>query len=184
MPVDGMIAPGSRERVHNRIFVLNGPNLNLLGEREPHIYGGTTLTEVGEICLSAGLRHHIEVDFRQTNLEGEMIDAIHEARNAADGILINPAAWTFTSVAIFDALKTFDAPKIEFHISNVHKREEIYRHSLMSPAVTAVMLGLGAKGYGIAIDALLMLIGGQPSFNRGEGQKDIVVGLHNGRTEP
>jgi len=145
--------------VHKRIFVLNGPNLNLLGEREPEIYGRTTLAEVADICASAAARHGYEVDFRQTNVEGELIAAIHEARRSADGILINPAAWTFTSIAILDALKTFDGPKIEFHISNVHKREAIYHHSLISPTATAVMLGLGPQGYAIAVEALVMLIG-------------------------
>jgi 3-dehydroquinate dehydratase-2 len=140
------------------VYVLNGPNLNLLGEREPHIYGTTTLAEIAELCKRRAAAHGLAVEFRQTNFEGELIESIHEARKAAAGIIINPAGWTFTSIAVLDALKMFDGPKIEFHISNVHQREEIYHRSLVSRTATAVMAGLGAEGYGIAVDAMALLI--------------------------
>jgi 3-dehydroquinate dehydratase II len=140
------------------IFVLNGPNLNLLGEREPEIYGRTTLAEVKELCIKRAATHGWEIDFRQTNFEGALIESIHEARKAAAGIIINPAGWTFTSIAVLDALKMFDGPKIELHITNVHKREEIYHNSLVSRTATAVMAGLGPRGYEIAVEAMVMLL--------------------------
>lgn len=139
------------------IYVLNGPNLNRLGKREPEIYGTTTLAEVEEICRSAaGAR---PVIFKQSNSEEKLIDLIHEATDEeAAGILINPAALTFTSLAIFDALKMFKGPIIEYHISNVHRREEMYHKSFVSKTATTVMAGLGATGYGIAMQALELLI--------------------------
>jgi 3-dehydroquinate dehydratase-2 len=140
------------------IYVLNGPNLNLLGEREPHLYGHVTLAEVKEICVKRAETHGWKVDFRQTNFEGVLIESIHEARKNGAGIIINPAGLTFTSVAVMDALKMFDGPKIEFHITNVHQREEIYHKSLVSRTVTAVMAGLGPRGYEIAVDAMVMLL--------------------------
>jgi len=140
------------------IYILNGPNLNLLGEREPHLYGHVTLAEVKEICVKRAATHGCNVDFRQTNFEGVLIESIHEARKNGAGIIINPAGLTFTSVALMDALKMFDGPKIEFHITNVHQREEIYHKSLVSRAVTAVMAGLGPRGYEIAVDAMATLL--------------------------
>lgn len=139
------------------IFILNGPNLNLLGQREPHIYGSTTLAEIRSWCEADAKELGLSVDFRQSNFEGEIIEAIHEARSKAAGIIINPAAYTFTSIAILDALKMFDAPKIELHISNVHKREAIYHNSLMSQTATAVMAGFGAYGYRLALRAMAEL---------------------------
>ena len=136
------------------IFILNGPNLNLLGQREPHIYGSTTLAEIRSWCEADAKELGLAVDFRQSNFEGEIIESIHEARTKAAGIIINPAAFTFTYIAILDALKMFDAPKIELHISNVHKREAIYHNSLMSQTATAVMLGFGAYGYRLALRAM------------------------------
>ena len=136
------------------IFILNGPNLNLLGQREPEIYGKTTLAEIRAWCGADATELGIGIDFRQSNFEGEIVEAIHTAREAAAGIIINPAAYTFTSIAILDALKMFDKPKIELHISNVHKREAIYHKSLVSQAVTAVMAGFGAHGYRIALRAM------------------------------
>ena len=136
------------------IFILNGPNLNLLGEREPDIYGHTKLSEIKEWCEADAQDLGLTVDFRQSNFEGEIIEAIHAARKQAKGIIINPAGYTFTSIAILDALKMFDGPKIELHISNVHKREEIYHHSLMSRTATAVMAGFGAYGYRLALRAM------------------------------
>ena len=141
------------------IYILNGPNLNLLGEREPHLYGHTTLAEVKDLCLKRAASHGLDIDFRQSNFEGVIIESIHEARKAAAGIIINPAGLTFTSIALLDALKTFDGPKIEFHITNVHQRDAIYHNSLVSKTATAVMAGLGPRGYEIAVDAMAMLLG-------------------------
>jgi 3-dehydroquinate dehydratase-2 len=141
------------------IFVLNGPNLNLLGEREPTIYGSTTLTDIRQMCLVKAKSLGFEIDFRQTNFEGELVESIHQARKDACGIIINPAAYTFTSIALLDALKTFDPPKIELHISNVHAREEIYHRSLVSRIATAIMIGFGARGYELAIEAMAGMVG-------------------------
>ena len=138
------------------IYVLNGPNLNRLGKREPEIYGHTTLAEVEALCRQAAGDWPME--FRQTNSESELIDWIHEATDNGAGILINPAAFTFYSMAVMDAVKMFTGPLIEFHISNVHKREEMYHHSLISAHATAVIAGLGAKGYPAAVSELLRLV--------------------------
>ena len=139
------------------IHVLNGPNLDLLGVREPHIYGTTTLADIEGMCREAALG---DLVFRQTNHESEMIDLIHAARGVADGIIINPAGWSFTSIAILDALKTFEGPVIELHISNIHARDAAHRHSILSQAVTAVIAGLGAKGYPVAVKAMEGLVAG------------------------
>lgn len=141
------------------IFVLNGPNLNLLGEREPTIYGSTTLADIRQMCDARAKSLGFEIDFRQTNFEGELVESIHQARKEACGIIINPAAYTFTSIALLDALKTFDPPKIELHISNVHAREEIYHKSLVSRIATAIMIGFGARGYELAIEAMAGMVG-------------------------
>lgn len=135
-----------------KIFILNGPNLNRLGTREPHIYGHITLAQVKEQCEHKAQSLGLLLDFRQSNFEGEIIQSIHDAIDHGHGIVINPAGLTFTSVSIMDALKMFEGPKIELHISNVHAREATYHHSLMSKAVTAVMAGLGTRGYGLALD--------------------------------
>lgn len=137
------------------IYVLNGPNLNRLGMREPAIYGHTTLTEIEALCRETAGTEQIE--FRQTNSETQMIDWIHEAIDRGRGIVINPAAYSFTSIAILDALKMFPGPIIELHISNIHRREEIYQHSLVSRAATAVIAGLGPSGYVAAIRAIIEL---------------------------
>lgn len=136
------------------IFILNGPNLNLLGQREPEIYGRTTLGEIRGWCEADAADLDLAIDFRQSNFEGEIIEAIHAARKDAAGIIINPAGYTFTSIAILDALKMFDRPKIELHISNIHQREAIYHNSLVSKAATAVIAGLGAYGYRLALRAM------------------------------
>jgi 3-dehydroquinate dehydratase II len=141
------------------IYVLNGPNLNRLGKREPEIYGHTTLAHVEDMCRQAAGR--TPVVFRQSNAEHEIIGWIHEAIDEAAGIVINPAAFTFTSIAILDALKQFDGPIIELHISNIHRREAIYHNSLVSKAATAVIAGLGPDGYATAVTALQRLIGKQ-----------------------
>jgi 3-dehydroquinate dehydratase-2 len=139
------------------IYVLNGPNLNRLGTREPEIYGRTTLSEVEAMCRNAVPDRAIE--FRQTNREYELIDWVHEAIDAGAGIIINPAAFTFTSMAVMDALKMFPGPIIELHISNIHRREPIYHRSYISPVATAVVAGLGTNGYPIAVRAMRDLIG-------------------------
>lgn len=139
------------------IYILNGPNLNRLGKREPHIYGSTTLGEVEAMCReAAGDR---PVVFRQTNSEETLINLVHEAIDEGAGILINPAAFTFTSLALLDALKMFEGPVIELHISNIHKREPIYHRSYVSMRAEAVIAGLGAQGYRVGVQALLDLVG-------------------------
>jgi 3-dehydroquinate dehydratase-2 len=144
------------------IYVLNGPNLNRLGTREPHIYGTTTLADVEATCRAHAQNQPIE--FRQTNSETQLIDWVHEAIDEGAGIIINPAAYTFTSLALFDALKMFPGPIIELHISNIHKRESHYHNSYVSKVATAVIAGLGAKGYSVAIGAMGdMLSSAKPS---------------------
>lgn len=141
----------------NSIYVLNGPNLNRLGTREPEIYGRTTLAEVEAMCRKAA--GSIPVEFRQSNREYEIIEWVHEAIDAsAGGIVINPAAFTFTSIAILDALKMFPGPIIELHISNIHRREAIYHNSLVSRAATGVIAGLGPSGYRMAVGAMVDML--------------------------
>lgn len=137
------------------IYVLNGPNLNRLGKREPEIYGRTTLLEVEQMCREAAGGQPIE--FRQTNSEEQLINWVHEAIDEASAILINPAAFTFTSLALLDALKMFDGPVVELHISNIHKREQIYHKSYVSLRADSVMAGFGAKGYAVAVRHLVEL---------------------------
>jgi 3-dehydroquinate dehydratase II len=134
------------------VFILNGPNLNRLGKREPAIYGTTTLAEIEALCRAAV--PDLPIEFRQSNSEARIIDWIHEAIDRGCGIVINPAAYSFTSVAILDALKMFAGPIVEVHISNIHRREEIYHHSLVSKAATAVIAGLGPRGYVFALQAI------------------------------
>ena len=122
------------------VFVLNGPNLNLLGKRQPHIYGHETMADVERDCRALAAELKLELRFHQSNREYEIIDWIHEARDTAAGIVINPAAFTHTSVAVLDALNTFDAPVIEIHISNVHKREDFRHHSYISAQATGVIV--------------------------------------------
>jgi 3-dehydroquinate dehydratase-2 len=138
------------------IYVLNGPNLNRLGKREPEIYGTTTLAGIEAMCRKAAGDRPIE--FRQSNAEHELVDWIHEAIDRGAGIIINPAGLSFRSIPILDALKMFPGPIFELHISNIHRREEIYQHSLMSRAATAVLMGLGADGYPTAVAAMLRLL--------------------------
>jgi 3-dehydroquinate dehydratase II len=142
------------------IYILNGPNLNRLGTREPEIYGRTTLAEVEAMCRDAASGYPIV--FRQSNREYEIIEWVHEAIDEGSGIIINPAAFTFTSMAIMDALKMFSGPLFELHISNIHRREPIYHKSYVSPVATAVIAGLGTKGYSIAVRAMLDMIGTLP----------------------
>ncbi|RUU46317.1 3-dehydroquinate dehydratase [Mesorhizobium sp. M6A.T.Ce.TU.002.03.1.1] len=140
------------------IFVLNGPNLNRLGSREPEIYGTTTLAEIETMCRKAA--DGLPVRFHQSNFEGEIVGWIHEAIDEGDGIIINPAGFSFTSIAILDALKMFPGPIVELHISNIHRREEIYHKSLVSTVATAVIAGLGPRGYATAVNSLKHLMEG------------------------
>lgn len=135
-----------------RIYVLNGPNLNLLGTRQPEVYGHETLDDVHKRMLSRAVELGFGIVFFQSNHEGEIIDKIHEARGQADGIIINPAAYSHTSVAILDALNTFEKPVIEVHISNIHKREAFRHHSFVSARAEGVIAGLGTLGYVLALE--------------------------------
>jgi 3-dehydroquinate dehydratase-2 len=142
------------------IYVLNGPNLNLLGTRQPHIYGRATLGDVEKLCRSAAERHGFTLVFRQSNHEGQIVDWINEARaEKAAGLIINPAGYTTTSVAILDALLAMESPVVEVHISNIHAREEFRRHSYVSRAARAVICGFGIEGYALAITGLASLLG-------------------------
>lgn len=138
------------------IFILNGPNLNRLGTREPEIYGTTTLAEIEVMCRAAAGERPLR--FHQSNMEGEIINWIHDAIDEGAGIIINPAAFTFTSIAILDALKMFPGPIIELHISNIHRREPHYHNSYVSKVATAVMAGLGPRGYPLAVRAMIDFI--------------------------
>jgi 3-dehydroquinate dehydratase-2 len=142
-----------------RLMLLNGPNLNLLGVREPHIYGSTTLAAIERSCREFAEYLGASLAFHQSNHEGVLVDLIQSARQTADAIIINPAAYSFTSIAIYDALKAFDGPIIEVHISNIHARDELHRHSKLSSAVKAVICGLGPYGYIVAMQAAAHLLG-------------------------
>ena len=142
----------------NPILILNGPNLNLLGTREPHIYGSTTLREVEEMCRQRAQKRGLSIAFHQSNSEAQIIDWIHAGIDGADGIIINPAALTHTSVAILDALNMVKAPIIELHISNPHKREAFRHHSYVTFAATGLICGLGVNGYRLAVDAMADLL--------------------------
>jgi 3-dehydroquinate dehydratase II len=137
-----------------RVLVLNGPNLNLLGTREPEIYGAQTLADVEALCQTTGNELGIAVDFRQSNHEGELVTWIQEARHSADAILINPAAYSHTSIAIHDALKGVGLPVAEVHLSNIHQREAFRHHSYVSAVAFGVICGFGVAGYKLALMAL------------------------------
>ena len=144
----------------NTIYVLNGPNLNLLGTREPQTYGRATLADVERLCREAAKRHKLAVEFRQSNHEGEIVDVIHEAAaKKAAGIVINAGAYTHTSVAIRDAIAAVDVPVVEVHISNIFARESFRHHSHIAPVAKASLCGFGVDGYALAIDGLAALIG-------------------------
>jgi 3-dehydroquinate dehydratase-2 len=137
------------------ILVLNGPNLNMLGTRQPEIYGSETLDDVIELCRRVAAAHRWEIAHFQSNSEGSLIDRIHEARGTVSAIVINPGGLTHTSVALRDALVVPEVPIVEVHISNVHAREEFRRHSYISPIADAVVAGMGIQGYAAAIEYLL-----------------------------
>jgi len=146
-----------------RIMIINGPNLNLLGVREPHIYGSTTLQAIKTSCEEFAMFAGAELAFHQSNHEGQLVDLIQSARMAADALIINPAAYSFTSIAIYDAMKIFEGPIFEVHISNIHARDELHRHSKLSSAVKAVIAGLGPYGYIVAMQAALQGAGQLPA---------------------
>jgi len=140
------------------IFILNGPNLNLLGVREPATYGYDTLADLEQRCIAQAGALDLAIDFRQTNHEGQLVDWIQEAREAADGIILNAGALTHTSVAILDALNAADLPVIEVHLSNIFRREPFRHHSYVSLAARGVICGLGPHGYELALEALANLL--------------------------
>ena len=143
------------------VFILNGPNLNLLGVRKPSIYGRDTLGDIEERCTARAAALGLEIDFRQTNHEGQLVDWIQEARESADGIILNAGALTHTSVALLDALSAAELPIIEVHLSNIFRRESFRHHSYVSLVANGVICGLGAKGYELALDAIAGLIEGE-----------------------
>ncbi|MEK0081590.1 type II 3-dehydroquinate dehydratase [Benzoatithermus flavus] len=140
------------------VFVLNGPNLNLLGKREPHIYGAETLADIEVACRRHAAGLGLALDFRQSNHEGVLIDWIHEAREKAGGIVVNPGAYTHTSIAIHDALKAFSGPIVEVHLSNIHQREPFRHTSYVSLVAKGVIAGLGSHGYVLALEAMARLL--------------------------
>lgn len=140
------------------ITILNGPNLNLLGQRQPEVYGHATLEDVAANCKTLGKELGLDTQLLQSNHEGQIIDWIHEARQSSAGIIINPGAFTHTSVAILDALNTFDGPVLEVHISNVHKRESFRHHSYVSLRADGVMAGFGIQGYELAVRRMATLV--------------------------
>ena len=144
--------------MNNKIIIINGPNLNLLGEREQSQYGSTTFKELKEICLNKSKELGLVADFSQSNIEGEIVNLIQNSRKNFDGIIINAAAFTHTSVAIRDALSIFKRPIIELHISNIYKREEFRHKSLISDVVTGGIFGLGTDGYILAIISMQKLL--------------------------
>lgn len=141
------------------IMILNGPNLNMLGVREPAIYGRETLGDIEDACRAMAEDLDLGIDFRQSNHEGELVSWIHEARDSADGIIINAGAYTHTSVAILDALTLAELPVIEVHLSNIYKRESFRHHSYISPVARGVLCGFGGQGYVLAMQAMARIIG-------------------------
>lgn len=140
------------------IFILNGPNLNLLGTREPDIYGAETLGDIETASRARAQSLGIDIEFRQSNLEGDLVNWIQEARAKADALILNAGAYTHTSIAILDALRAFDNPVIEVHLSNIFRREDYRKHSYVSEAATGIISGFGSHGYMLGIDAAAKLI--------------------------
>ncbi|MCM2294308.1 type II 3-dehydroquinate dehydratase [Allorhizobium sp. BGMRC 0089] len=143
--------------MNNTFFVLNGPNLNALGKREPGIYGGKTLADIEADCQSFAQSQGVTIDFRQTNHEGVLVDWLHEAGETSLGVALNAGAYTHTSVALHDAIRAISVPVVELHISNVHAREEFRHHSMIAPAVKGVICGFGPHSYTLALQALITL---------------------------
>lgn len=142
------------EHMNDTVYILNGPNLNLLGVREPHVYGSTTLAEVEQLCRRVTAELGLRCEFRQSNHEGVLVDWVQEAREKAAAVVVNPAGLSFRSIPLLDALKTLDQPIAEVHITNIHRRDPIYQQSLISLAATGVICGFGAFGYELAIRAV------------------------------
>jgi 3-dehydroquinate dehydratase-2 len=140
--------------MNDTVYVLNGPNLNLLGVREPHLYGSTTLAQVEQLCRRVACDMGLKCEFRQTNHEGFLVDWVQEAREQGAAVVINPAGLSFRSIPLLDALKTLERPIAEVHITNIHRRESLYRNSLVSLAATGVICGFGIFGYEMAIRAV------------------------------
>lgn len=147
------------ENASRTIVLLNGPNLNLLGTREPQIYGHDTLADVEQLARDTAAAHGFQLRTLQSNHEGVLIDAIHEARGTAAGIVMNPGAFTHTSVAIADAISGVELPLIEVHISNVHQREAFRHHSYVSPVASSIIIGAGVNGYKLAVEQLVHILG-------------------------
>ncbi len=140
------------------VFVLNGPNLNMLGKREPGIYGGKTLSDIETLCKTHGKSLGLEIDFRQSNHEGTLVDWLHEASDASIGVAINPGAYGHTSIALHDAIRAISVPVVELHLSNIHAREEFRHHSMISAAAKGMICGFGPTSYVLALDALKSII--------------------------
>ncbi len=144
------------------LLVLNGPNLNMLGTRQPEVYGQTTLADLEKLCIEAASTHGASLDFRQTNQEGELVDWIHAARGKSDGIILNAGAYTHTSIAIMDAIVSAGVPTLELHLSNIHAREDFRHKSFIAPVAIGQICGLGARGYPLAVQAMLSHLSGDP----------------------
>lgn len=140
------------------IYILNGPNLNLLGVREPEVYGTTTLPQIEKMCADQAKRHGLSIVFRQSNREGEIVDHLQEARTSGSSVIINPAGYGHTSIAILDAIQALAIPVIEVHLSNIHRREPYRNHSYVSKGATGIVMGLGAQGYLRAVDAVAEIL--------------------------
>jgi 3-dehydroquinate dehydratase II len=140
------------------VVVLNGPNMNMLGLRQPHLYGSDTLDDVEALCAETAERLGLAIDFRQTNGEGELVSWVQECRGRAAGIIINPAGYTTTSIALMDALLATELPVIEVHVTNIHRREEFRQHSFVSKVAVGVICGLGINGYALALHAMADLL--------------------------
>jgi 3-dehydroquinate dehydratase-2 len=142
------------------VYVLNGPNLNLLGSRETSVYGAMTLADIERLCATAAKGHGLDLVFKQSNHEGELVDWLHEAKTKAAGVVINPGAYTHTSIALQDAIRAIGLPVVEVHLSNIFAREEYRHHSYVSPVARGVICGLGPEGYRLAIDGLAAALRG------------------------
>ena len=140
------------------IYILNGPNLNLLGEREPEVYGYTTLAQIGKMCADQAAQYRLATVFHQSNREGEIVDQLQEARTSASAVIINPAGYGHTSVAILDSILALKIPVIEVHLSNIHRRDPFRAHSYVSKGATGIIMGLGAQGYLRAVDAIAEIL--------------------------
>jgi 3-dehydroquinate dehydratase-2 len=140
------------------IYILNGPNLNLLGTREPEVYGYTTLPQIEKMCAAQAASHGLSITLRQSNHEGEIVDQIQEARTGSCAVIINPAGYGHTSIAILDSIQMLKVPVMEVHLSNIHRREPYRNHSYVSKGATGIVMGLGAQGYLRAIDAIAEIL--------------------------